>query len=82
MDPERQFQVGESVLLVKQGVITTVTGYEWSQSVSGEPSIVGYKLSCGISAPFASISKTARSVSMKWDSLSDLRNIVPVSSFE
>lgn len=52
VSPEMQFQVGEPVLYVPQGIYTTVTGYNWMQQMNGPPRLVGYQLSCGIQAPF------------------------------
>jgi hypothetical protein len=58
-DPSTQFQVGEPVLLIEPGILTTVSGYLWSESVGAPPIIVAYKLSCGISVPESAIRKRA-----------------------
>lgn len=57
IDPAHQFQVGEPVLLIEHGVLTTVTGYVWAESVGGMPNLIAYKLACGISVPKAAIKK-------------------------
>lgn len=51
VDPSEQLQVGDRVLYVDQGVITTVSGYVWQESLGSPPRIGLYVLSCGISAP-------------------------------
>jgi hypothetical protein len=53
MEPEHndQFQIGDEVLYTPEGVITSITGYDWLQSVDAPPKIMAYQLACGISAP-------------------------------
>lgn len=59
VSPELQFQVGEPVLYVPQGIYTTVTGYNWIGQMSGRPRIAGYQLACGIAAPWKDLRKPA-----------------------
>lgn len=47
-DPETQFQIGDRVLYLPEGVYCTVEGYFWLESIGEPPSILGYRLSCGI----------------------------------
>lgn len=53
MEPQYsdQHQIGDEVVYVPEGVITTVTGYDWIQGVDAPPKIIAYQLACGISAP-------------------------------
>jgi hypothetical protein len=46
-----QFQIGDEVVYTPEGVITTVTGYDWLTSVEAPPKVLAYQLACGISAP-------------------------------
>lgn len=49
--PESQFQIGDRVTYLPEGVYTEIEGYLWHHSVGGLPKIIGYRLSCGITAP-------------------------------
>lgn len=53
--PEDQFQIGDNVTYVREGVHSQVQGYMWAESVGGAPTVIGYKLSCGISVPRAEL---------------------------
>lgn len=57
IDPNDQFQIGDPVLYVAQGIKTTVVAYVWAESTGGEPMLVNYKLACGISVPKRAIIK-------------------------
>ncbi|RVC47588.1 MULTISPECIES: hypothetical protein [unclassified Mesorhizobium] len=46
-----QFQIGDEVVYVPEGVITTVAGYVWQEKVGTPPTIALYGLACGISVP-------------------------------
>jgi hypothetical protein len=50
-DPKTQPQIGEPVTYLPEGVVTTVTGYQWSPA-TGNPAvvrtIVAYVLACGV----------------------------------
>lgn len=56
-DPQTQFQIGDKVLYVPEGVETEIDGYLWIQSVGGLPKIGAFKLRCGIEVPAESIVK-------------------------
>lgn len=47
IDPADQYQIGDCVLYLPEGVITEVTGYLWEESVGEAPRIIAYELSCG-----------------------------------
>lgn len=47
-DPKSQYQIGDQVVLLCEGVYATVEGYFWDQTIGEYPKIVGYKLSCGV----------------------------------
>lgn len=46
-----QYQIGDEVVYVPEGVITTVTGYVWKYQVPEPPRILLYSLACGIDVP-------------------------------
>jgi hypothetical protein len=48
--PESQFQIGDRVTYLPEGVYTEISGYLWHNSVGEIPRIMGYELSCGIVA--------------------------------
>ena len=48
MKPTEQFQIGDRVVYTREGVITEVAGYIWSEKIGGPPEISRYQLSCGI----------------------------------
>lgn len=50
-DPDKQFQIGERVLYIPDGIYAIVEGYLWLQAVGELPRVVAYRLSCGISVP-------------------------------
>lgn len=56
-DPERQFQIGDRVLYLPEGVYSVIEGYLWIETVGRVPRIGAYRLSCGIAVPENSISK-------------------------
>jgi hypothetical protein len=43
-----QYQIGDRVIYTPEGVVTTVSGYLWFNTVEKRPSIMGYELACGI----------------------------------
>lgn len=49
-DPKDQLQIGEHVIYEPEGVYATVEGYQWVVPLGDNPRIVGYKLSCDITA--------------------------------
>jgi hypothetical protein len=62
-NPDQQFQIGDSVLYVPEGVYATIDGYIWMQTIGQVPKIAAYKLSIGISVPENSIiHKESRSI--------------------
>lgn len=51
MNPKEQFQIGDDVVYVPEGVYATVDGYQWFTTIGESPKIIGYRLSCGIVVP-------------------------------
>lgn len=47
--PEDQFQIGDPVIYVPDGIITRVEGYTFYSDMFNPPKILTYNLSCGIS---------------------------------
>lgn len=60
MSPSEQFQIGQRVLYVPEGIWTEVTGYEWKNCIGGPPSIARYELLCGIYAGREHIEKVEK----------------------
>ena len=56
-NPDTQFQMGDRVLYKPDGIIATVTGYQWVETMGHRPKLIGYELSCGITVGFESIAK-------------------------
>lgn len=50
-DPADQFQVGDKVTYMPEGVLAEVTGYLWANSIDGVHRIGGYELDIGITVP-------------------------------
>ena len=48
--PSDQYQVGDDVIYIPAGVRCKVMGYVWRPTTSKPPSILMYRLSCGIDA--------------------------------
>lgn len=48
--PEQQFQIGDKVIYLPEGVYTEITGYVWSFPDNVTAKIKKYRLSCGITA--------------------------------
>lgn len=48
-NPDTQFQIGEDVLYLPEGVRCKVDGYVWAEGVGEVPRVVAYRLSCGVS---------------------------------
>lgn len=48
---DNQFQIGDFVLYVHEGVFTQVQGYLWVEAIGALPVIGGYVLECGITVP-------------------------------
>lgn len=51
MNPDDQLQIGDDVIYLPEGVYAKVDGYQWFSAIGKPPSIIGYRLSCGIVAP-------------------------------
>lgn len=49
-DPSTQYQLGDEVVYLPEGVFTKVTSYNWQTPTDGVAKIVGYSLACGIVA--------------------------------
>ena len=60
-EPNEQFQIGDRVLYMPEGVITEIDGYLWSQKMGKDPFIQGYELRCGITVREDTIRKLGNS---------------------
>lgn len=58
-DPNSQFQVGDKVLYLPEGVFAVVVGYVWIEAIGELPRIGAYRLSVGIEVP-------ERSLRLRW----------------
>jgi hypothetical protein len=43
-----QYQIGDRVIYMPEGILTTITGYKWETYVEKPPAIIAYLLGCGI----------------------------------
>ncbi|WP_127524586.1 hypothetical protein [Mesorhizobium sp. Z1-4] len=55
--PADQFQIGDTVLYVPEGVITTIRGYTWQTNIGNPPRILTYALDCGINVTTSMIER-------------------------
>lgn len=51
MKPEDQFQIGDRVIYVQEGIRTKVAGYILDAPFGAMPHVIGYELDCGITVP-------------------------------
>lgn len=63
-DPKEQFQIGDTVVYMPEGVITEIGGYLWQHAMGSEPFIQSYVLTCGITVPGSTIAKYRREASI------------------
>jgi len=56
-DPADQFQIGEQVLYLPEGIFAVIEGYDWAESIGALPYLIAYQLSCGISVPGNAIAR-------------------------
>ena len=56
--PDSQFQIGDRVLYLPEGIYARVDGYFWNRTIGECPRVVSYLLSCGIEAPENTIART------------------------
>lgn len=47
-DPNEQYQVGDTVIYLPEGIYTEISGYVFYESMSAPPKVVKYKLKCGL----------------------------------
>lgn len=43
-----QYQIGDRVVYIPEGIVTKISGYMWRTSTDRPPEIVAYELECGI----------------------------------
>jgi hypothetical protein len=61
-----QFQIGDEVLYVEEGIVTEVTGYVWSVQIGDLPRVAAYELRCGVAVPYRALARiTDGKVSMQ-----------------
>lgn len=59
-DPATQFQVGDRVLYLPEGIFAVVEGYVWNQQTGDLPKVMLYRLNIGIDVPASAIKWSAK----------------------
>ena len=61
-DPATQYQIGDAVVYLPEGVVSIIGGYVWSNAVGALPAIVAYTLLAGCSAPAEALRRAVAGV--------------------
>lgn len=61
-DVKSQYQEGDRVVYVAEGILTKISGYVWEKKYSEDetPKLAGYQLSCGIAATASEFRRATR----------------------
>ncbi len=62
---ESQFQIGERVVYLPEGVQTLIEGYVWIEAIGVAPRIGGYRLACGVTVSENTIARNPLMVDRK-----------------
>lgn len=61
-DPATQYQIGDAVVYMPEGVVSIVSGYVWSNLPGALPMIAGYTLLAGCTVPAETLRRATAGV--------------------